>query len=57
LLLFSVYAYNVSNNFKEVEMVAWYWLIVAFMVGGIIGATFIAMLKVSRDFYDNDGEF
>jgi len=38
-------------------MVAWYWLIVAFMVGGIIGATFIAMLKVSKDFYDGDGEF
>lgn len=38
-------------------MVSWLWLIVVFIVGGIIGATFMAMLKISDGFYDNDGEF
>ena len=38
-------------------MIAWWWVIVAFIVGGILGLTFMAMLKVSDDFYDNDGGF
>jgi hypothetical protein len=38
-------------------MISFWWLIPVFIVGGIMGATFMAMLKVSRDFYDHDGDF
>ena len=55
LLLFSVYAYNVSNNFKEAVM--WIAFFVGLFLGAMVGATVMALVCASRDFYDQDGEF